>query len=215
VFNRKLNKYISGFSQPWQHVIVVNYTVPKFDTNRVLATFAKDWQVGAVLRYTAGQPIKSPIATTTLATYNFQNTFFNRVPGVPLFTQDLNCHCFDPNKELTLNPAAWVNPPLGQFGTAAAYYNDFRYQRRPSESVSLARIFRLRFIGEGANLMIRAEFTNILNRTQMNNPVSTNALAPRTVNATTGSLSGGFGWINTGTVYATPRRGTLVARFTF
>ena len=24
-------------------------------------------------------------------------TFYNRVPGQPLFTQDLNCHCFDPN----------------------------------------------------------------------------------------------------------------------
>ena len=215
VFNRKLNKYISGFSQPLQHVIVVNYTVPKVGGNRVLSLLARDWQAGAVLRYTSGLPIRVPQATTSLATFNFQNTFVNRVPGVPLFLQDLNCHCFDPNKELTLNPAAWANPPAGQFGTAAAYYNDFRYQRRPSENMSLARIFRLPWLGEASRLMVRAEFTNIFNRTQQNNPVATNAFATRTVNPTTGALSGGFGWINTGSVFANPRQGTLVARFTF
>ena len=63
--------------------------------------------------------------------------------------------------------------------------------------------------------MIRAEFSNILNRTQQNNPLATNPLATPIVNATTGNLSGGFGWINTGTVFAQPRQGTLVARFTF
>ena len=50
--------------------------------------------------------------------------------------------CIDPTKELVLNPAAWTNPPDGQFGTGAPYYNDYRYQRRPSESMSLGRVFR-------------------------------------------------------------------------
>ena len=40
-------------------------------------------------------------------------TVMNRVPGEPLFTQDLNCHCFDPNTSFVLNPKAWVNPPAG------------------------------------------------------------------------------------------------------
>ena len=51
----------------------------------------------------------------------------NRVPGQPLFTENLNCHCFDPSKTFVLNPAAWVNPPAGQYGTAAAYYSDYRF----------------------------------------------------------------------------------------
>jgi hypothetical protein len=136
----------------------------------------------------------------------------NRVPGQPLFTQDLNCHCFDPNKTFALNPNAWSNPPLGQFGTAAAYYNDYRQQRRPSESMSLARNFRLR---ERMNIQIRAEFTNIFNRTEVNNPTSTNAFATRTTNTATGQNTAGFGWINTASVYSLPRQGTLVARFTF
>jgi hypothetical protein len=48
----------------------------------------------------------------------------------------------DPTKDLVLNPAAWTNPADGQFGTGAPYYNDYRYQRRPSESMSIGRVFR-------------------------------------------------------------------------
>jgi hypothetical protein len=64
------------------------------------------------------------------------------------------------------------------------------------------------------NLQIRAEFTNIFNRTQINNPTSTNALATQTRNAA-GQTTAGFGFVNTGTVFSTPRQGTLVARFQF
>jgi hypothetical protein len=135
----------------------------------------------------------------------------NRVPGQPLFLKDLNCHCFDPNTTFVLNPAAWVNPPAGQFGTAAGYYSDYRYQRRPSESMSLGRNFRIK---ERANLQIRADFTNIFNRTEANNPTSTNALATQTRNAA-GQTTAGFGYINTGTTFSAPRQGTLIARFTF
>jgi hypothetical protein len=135
----------------------------------------------------------------------------NRVAGEPLFTQDLNCHCFDPNTTFVLNPQAWVNPPAGQFGSAAAYYSEYRYQRRPVENVSLGRNFR---INEKTNLQIRAEFTNIFNRTEFNNVTAGNALATQTRNPA-GQTTGGFGYINTGTVFSPPRQGTLVARFTF
>src|SRR5207253_4933172 len=125
--------------------------------NKALSLAARDWQVGAVLRYGSGLPIQSPGATTNLATYTGQNTFANRVPGVPLFTQDLNCHCFDPSTTFVLNPAAWTQPAPGTFGTAAAYYSDYRYQRRPTENMSLARKFEL--VKEKLNLTIRVQFT--------------------------------------------------------
>jgi hypothetical protein len=134
----------------------------------------------------------------------------NRVPGQPLFTQDLNCHCFDPNTTFVLNPAAWVNPPVGQWGTSATYYNDYRQRRVPSESLSLGRNFRIK---ERANLQIRAEFTNVFNRTQFNSPTSGNAFATQTKNAA-GLNTAGFGYISTATT-GRPREGTLVARFQF
>jgi hypothetical protein len=77
--------------------------------------------------------------------------------------------------------------------------------------MSIARNFRIR---ESMNLQIRAEFTNIFNRAQVNDPTSTNALATQTRNAQ-GQTTAGFGRINTGTVFSSPRQGTIVARFTF
>src|SRR5205823_293750 len=96
-------------------------------------------------------------------------TLANRVPGQPLFLHDLNCHCFDPNTTFVLNPKAWTDPLPGQFGTSAAYYNDYRYARRPEEDMSLGRTFRIR---EGVRFQFRAEFTNVFNRTFLNNPDS-------------------------------------------
>ncbi len=224
VFNRDQNKYLSGFDQPFLFVFAGNYTIPKPSLaghfGSVLSRAVRGWEIGAVLRYGSGLPIMSPTASNGLNQILFLNTgatgccggtFMDRVPGVPLFTQNLNCHCFDPNKTFVLNPAAWVNPAPGQWGTAAAYYDNYRYQRRPVENMSLARNFRVK---ERYSLQIRAEFTNIFNRTEMNNPVATNALATQTV-STAGQTTAGFGYINTGTTFSPPRQGTLVARFQF
>ena len=95
-----------------------------------------------------------------------------------------------------------TNPAAGQFGTAAVFYNDYRYQRRPDEEMSLGRTFQLR---EKMSLAVRAEFFNIFNRTEVNNPA---AGAPQaTVTATS------FGSISTGSVAFGPRSGQLVAQF--
>jgi hypothetical protein len=216
-FNRRNQKDLSVFDQPFQFVFAGGYTTPKlpggnsFTGNRVLSWIAKDWQIGALLRYASGFPIPSPTSTNSLSTYLFQSTLFNRVPGVPLYTHDLNCHCFDPNKTFVLNPAAWSNPAPGQWGTAAGYYSDFRYQRRPVENMSLARNFRIK---ERSNIQIRAEFTNIFNRTEMNNPTATNPLATQTTTST-GQTTSGFGYISTATTFSAPRQGQLIARFQF
>jgi len=152
-------------------------------------------------------------------------SFYNRNPGVPLFLQtrdgvtspleDLNCHCIDPTKDLVLNPAAWTNPAPGQWGTAAPYYNDYRYQRRPSESMSLGRVFQFGTEAHPMKLTFRMNFTNVLNRTNLSNPTTTPS-SP-TVKSTAGLLTGGFGFINyqNGSVLLPPRQGTLEMRFSF
>jgi hypothetical protein len=231
VFNRKINKSYSGFDMPHQLIIAGNYTTPRLQGSsfggKLLSWAARDWTLGAVMRYASGMPIKVPGATTNLQAYNFQPTVVNRVPGEPLFLQDLNCHCFDISKEFALNPKAWVNPPVGIFGTASPYYGDYRYQRRPSESMSIARSFSFK---ERARLMIRAEFSNIFNRAGWNNPTSTNAFATPTRN-TQGLTTAGFGFINrasvggnntspaaaTGGAFRTPppREGVIVVRLQF
>ena len=180
----------------------------------------KDWTLGGSFRYQSGLPIASPTSNNNLgAVLPRQATnYADRVPGVPLFTNSPNCHCFDPSQTFILNPAAWTQPPAGQFGTAAPYYNDYRWQRQPSESASLGRIFRIR---EGMTLSIRAEFFNIFNRVFLNAPTSGNSTQTQ-VKAGANTVSG-FGYINTlvtpiqtaGGAVPTVRNGQLVARFQF
>jgi len=211
VFNRPVNKYLSVYDQPFVSTLAINYTLPKLNTNRALSWAIRDWQIGVFEQDASGSPILSPVSTNNLGAMLFQSTFVNRIPGVPLFSADLNCHCFDPNKTFVLNPAAWVNPPAGQFGSAAAYYGDYRYQRRPSENLGLGRLFRIK---ERATINLRAEFTNIFNRTEVGNPTSTNILATQTRNPT-GQTTAGFGFINTSSVFAQPRQGDLIIRIRF
>ena len=126
VFNRANNMYLSQFDQPLVSYLALSYTTPRASCGNGFAGKAaswvtRDWTVGSLSQYRSGLPILAPVATTNLATYVFQNTFFNRVPGANPFTVDLNCHCFDPNKTFVLNKDACVNPSLGQFGSSAAY----------------------------------------------------------------------------------------------
>jgi hypothetical protein len=213
VFNRSQNKYLSQYDQPLALTISASYTTPKIGGNKILSFAARDWTTGLYLQYSSGMPILAPTANQnpTLNAVLFRTTFANRVPGVPLFLQDLNCHCFDPNKQFVLNPAAWTNPPAGQFGTSAAYYDDYRYQRRPVENFNFGRTFRIR---EGITFNVRAEFTNIFNRTEQSNPVVANAQTTQTKSGS-GTITGGFGWINPGSVAAPPRAGTIIGRIQF
>ncbi|HZO56781.1 MAG TPA: hypothetical protein VFB63_28985, partial [Bryobacteraceae bacterium] len=179
------------------------------------------WTIGAFVTYASGLPILAPAAQNNLNSLLLRNTgggalsYANRVPDQPLFTQDLNCHCYDPNKEFVLNPNAWSEPAAGQFGTGAAYYSDYRAARIPQENLAFGRTFK---IGEGGvNFNIRAEFTNIFNRTIIPAPTSTNARATQTRDNLTGVPSAGFGRINTASAPGTPtsRQGMIVGRLTF
>jgi hypothetical protein len=225
VFNRANQKYLSIYDSPLQTTMAISYITPAPRINKWLSWVARDWTFGTALAYRSGLPMPVPTATqsTGLSSLLFQSTFANRVPGEPLFLADLNCHCFDPNKTYVLNPKAWTQPDVGTFGTSAAYYGDYRKQRRPSESMSLGRTFR---ITEKANFNIRIEFNNIFNRAYFNDPRNSD-IAETKSPLPNGNVNpnSGFGAINTTTqvggaglaavVNIAPRNGVLVGRFTF
>ena len=212
VFNRPNQKSLSPNSQPF--VLSIGFTYQTQPLPWARTSFVnkalRDWTFGGVLRYASGTPIPVPGASNQLSAYTFQSTLENRVPGVPLFLHDLNCHCFDPSKTFVLNPAAWVNPANGVYGTSAPYYNDFRYERRPSEDLNLGRTFKLR---EKMTFQLRFEAFNVFNRTYMNNPSTGSPQGTQTVNAVTGQTVSGFGMISTGSVAGFPRHAQIVARF--
>jgi hypothetical protein len=211
VFNRGVNKSITSFDQPFIFNVGYTYEIPSFSHNRFVRAVLGGWFTGGLLEYASGLPIPTPTATTNQSSLLFQNTLMNRVAGVPLYLKELNCHCIDPNKDFVLNPAAWANPLPGTWGTAAPYYSDFRYERRPVESMNLGRTFRIK---EKMSLQIRAEFFNIFNRTYLANPSLTAPTQPQAKNGA-GVPTSGWGYINPTSLFSQPRNGQLVARFEF
>jgi len=210
-WNLKQNKSLQSFDQPFIFVVGWTYEMPKiarFASNKVLTQALSGWTLGGMLQYASGLPIASPGSTNNLSAVLGFGTYRDRNPGVPLYLKSLNCHCIDPNQQLTLNPAAWTDVAAGQFGTAAPYYSDYRFERRPGEQMSFGRTFRL---GESKFLSLRAEFFNVFNRTYLPNPSTSNPSAATTY--ANGILTGGFGYINPyGSLFFQPRNGQLVGR---
>jgi len=213
IFNRANQKSLVGSSQPFLWVTAFTYQlydwVPHVTQNKFADKVWKGWKLGGIMRYTSGLPISVPGSQNDMNSLVYQGTRMNRVPGVPLFLTNLNCHCIDPYHDLTLNPKAWQDVPNGQWGFSAPYYNDYRYERFPSENLNLARVWRR----EGFSLEFRGEFYNVFNRLQLPNPSASNPLATTTYNSA-GQLTGGFGYINASGVGG-ERTGQFVIRIKF
>ncbi|PWU02362.1 MAG: hypothetical protein C5B51_20940 [Terriglobia bacterium] len=246
VYNRQINKQISGFSHPFVFVTSFRYTTPRLaaDTGvrKALSWATRDWNIAGVLRYQSGEVLRIPASNNQLlaqlargpsnnpAIWGGGTTYWNRVPGQPLFLFDPNCHCFDPTQQVVLNKNAWVDAPAGTFSSSAPYYSNYRWQRQPGESLSLGRTFGLSKENR-VKLDIRAEFFNVFNRLflsspsgvgQTTQPAGPNPAAP--VVKSGGVLSSGFGVVNTFNITlpgqipgngSQPRTGQIVARFSF
>jgi hypothetical protein len=239
VYNRNSNKQISGFSRPLLLVTSFHYTTPGLAANRpggkALSWVTRDWNFAGVLRYQSGEVIRSPASNNGLlgqlargpsnnpAIWGGGTTFWNRVPGQSLLLFDPNCKCFDPTTQTVLNPAAWSDAPAGTFGTSAAYYGNYRWQRQPAESLSLGRTFELDR-EKRTRLDLRVEFFNVFNRLFLASPAAVGALtqpagpnpAAPTVRNPQGALTSGYGFVNTFNGNgSSPRTGQIVARFSF
>src|SRR5262249_20735497 len=238
VYNRGLNKQISGFSRPFIFVTSFRYTTPKLAADgtgmKMLSYAMKDWNFAGVLRYQSGEVLRTPSSNNGLLTqlsrdrtnnpavWGGGQTFFNRTDK-PVLLFDPNCKCFDPTTQLVLNSAAWVDPPAGQFGNSAPYYNDLRWQRQPQESLTLGRSSGLPKENQVKHDM-RDERFNVFNRLFLaspagvgtnTQPVGPNAAAPTTRN-NLGQLTSGYGYVNTFNGNGSqPRTGQIVARFSF
>jgi hypothetical protein len=194
-------------------VTAFTYQIPKFGTSKLVRNVVGGWMLGGVLRYASGNLIPVASSRTNMNTYTFNtNTRFDRVPGVPLFIQDPNCKCIDPNSNhLILNPAAWVDTAVGTWGSGSPYYSDYRWQRQATENLNLGREFA---IHERMKLSVRAEFFNAFNRVSLPMPSNSNPLATPTFTSA-GVPTGGFGFITNSSSIGGQRNGQLVARFVF
>jgi Carboxypeptidase regulatory-like domain/TonB dependent receptor-like, beta-barrel len=229
VENRALAKGLSNLDQPLVTRVGFTYTLPKWGPKGV-SYAVRDWMFNGFLYYASGTPLLAPSPNTTgyasgltqatIDNLSFQTNSRQVRTGEPLYLSSLDCHCFDPNTTIVLNPAAWANAAPGHFG-GPRYYGDFRGERRPVENFSVGRQFQIR---EGMRLNIRAEFTNVFNRAYLNDPSLTNPQRAPVCTLPTGKsgacspglqIVSGFGAISTTTVRYPQRTGQLVAQFTF
>jgi hypothetical protein len=212
-FNRNVNKGFPGSATPFISVTAFTYQTPRVTSSKYIRLITGGWTLGGVLRYASGSLIGVASSRTNLNTYTFNsNTRFNRVPGVPLFLADPGCGCINPNiNQQILNPAAWADTPIGTWGSGAAYYNDYRWQRQATESMNFGRTFQIR---ERFSLNVRAEFFNVFNRLYLPTPSASNPLATATFNSS-GAPTAGYGYITNSGGIGGQRNGQLVARFQF
>ena len=220
IFNYANTKQLNQLNRPLAAIISGSYTTPKTPGEsagmKALSHVVRNWQLGWVLRYQSGALIQSPVSTNQLISQlsrGAASNFDNYVPGVNPLKVDPNCGCFNPQTAVVLNTAAWTNPGTGQWGVSAPFYNNYRWQRQPAESMSFARNFPFgrekRF-----NAQFRVEFQNVFNRLFMSQPVTGNILTPPTL--VNGVNTGGYGTIATvAGAGAVPRSGQAILRVTF
>jgi len=208
-YNRNNLKALSASDLPQVFVVSYNYIIPKFTPYKAFRAVVGGWSLSGTLQYQNGALVATPAAQNNLSTALFRSTLFNRVPGVPLYTENPNSH-IDPNAQFLYNPAAWSDPGPGQWGFGAPYYSDFRARRLPGENMSLGRIFH---IWEKMNLEIRGEFFNAFNRIVVPGASPSNPLQTQVVSAA-GVPQSGFGFMNASSG-TQGRTGQVVARFVF
>ena len=97
IYNFGINKQLNQYVRPLAMTITFTYTTPKFSASgfgmRTLSQVARDWQIGAVLRYQSGALIGLPASLNNLTsqlgripggfTSNFGSNFWNVGPGTP------------------------------------------------------------------------------------------------------------------------------------
>jgi hypothetical protein len=239
VFNTNLGKNISANDLPLQLRFSAQYVTPKARVfgSQVASYILGDWTVGWYAQYQSA-PI---IARAASAGVNPISKWLGRGPGPaervagqPLWSTnwtdydgkvhtdpiDINCHCFDPTKNIVLNPAAWANVPDGQWSSNQSSFRDYRGFRYPTENANFGRTFRYK---ERVTFNVRVEFSNAFNRTRLPQPSAGTlpgqgfATLPskQTSGPLTGLYSSGFGTVVPTTGTSGYRTGTLVGRITF
>ncbi|GAA3748069.1 TonB-dependent receptor [Terriglobus aquaticus] len=144
----------------------VVYEVPHFSDK--LKVLTQGWQGNAFVTAFTGTPFSVKVGNDISGTGENQDRA-NYVPGA---TYKVSNKVIVPTTGQPyaqfFNPAAFVSPAAGNFGTTRR--NAFRGPNFFTTDASLVKNTRLR---EGVNLQIRAEMFNIFNYTNLANPTAT------------------------------------------
>ena len=191
--NYRLSRSLSSYDLTHNFVVSYNWAIP-FDRafGRLPKRLTQGWTLNGISRFATGFPIHIQQTQGDFSLVGSANTDTPNLIG-PVHTQD--AHNPGPNGPNTyFLPDAFTSEQLGQFGTANRQF--FHGPGFLNTDLGLEKDTR---ITESTIVQIRAEFFNIFNHTQFENPsgnfsssnfgVVTQAQAPRI-----GQLSAKFTW---------------------
>ncbi|MGI8959906.1 MAG: carboxypeptidase regulatory-like domain-containing protein [Bryobacteraceae bacterium] len=191
--NYRLSRALSSYDVTHNFVVSYNWAIPFDRAFGVLPKrLTQGWSLNGITRFASGFPIGISQGSGDYSLTGSPNTDTPNLVG-PVHTQD--AHNPGPNGPNTyFLPDAFTSEQLGQFGTANRRF--FHGPGILNTDLGLEKDTR---ITEAMNVQFRAEFFNIFNHTQFQNPngdfssdnfgVVTNARAPRI-----GQLSLKFAW---------------------
>jgi outer membrane receptor protein involved in Fe transport len=185
-YNLAAQRGLSNFDVPHKFVFSSTWALP-FGSNRrflkdpgpLVSALVSDWQINGILTHQSGQPF-----TVTVGAFDAGTGISNRRPN----------QVGDPHENVpagfAFNPAAFVAPPAGQFGSVGR--NTLRADNYFNTDFAVLRNFRLSRLGEAGAIEFRAEFFNLLNNHSFTLPVSSlsnaafgryvsNSTAPRVI----------------------------------
>jgi hypothetical protein len=145
-----------------RHVAVLNatYELPfGRDHKGWLHRLAGDWQISGI------QTLQSGLPFTPQLSYNPSNDGDTRNPVRPSVNPNFAGRLILGGANQYFNPNAFIQPLAGTYGNAGR--NTVQGPRLSETDLSLAKRFTFR---ERLNLQFRAEFFNLLNRTNLNTP---------------------------------------------
>jgi len=163
----------SGDSPPHTFVVNTSYDLP-FGTKKrflnsvhpVLNAFVGGWNLAGYLRYTSGSAMGFS-ASNNLSTLGYGAKFANYVAGAPIFGKT-NPREFDPGVDRYFAPAAaFVTPPLYEFGNTAPTLDWVRGWTQKAESVSMGKTFPIK---ERLHAQFRLDVNNPFNFVRWSNP---------------------------------------------
>ncbi len=158
-YNRRLEKSFSTNDVPNVVALAYTYELPigrgrKFLATGIAGQIIGGWQLAGIHQYQTGKPVQITVSNTLPI---FNGTLrANVVPGVDMTLAPVN-----PLADPWFNKAAFTVPATYQLGNAARSYNDLRAPNMYNENLGLVRRIKA---GEKVTLMLRGEFTNVLNR---------------------------------------------------
>jgi hypothetical protein len=163
--NYRLSRSLSSYDLTHNFVVSYNWAVP-FDRafSHASRRLTQGWQIGGISRFSTGFPVSISQGS---GDYSLIGESSTDTPNLIAPIQTQNPRNSGPNGPNTyFLPDSFTSEQLGQFGTASR-----RFFHGPGILNSDLAIAKDTHLTEAISLQLRAEWFNIFNHAQFNNPV--------------------------------------------